>query len=131
MGLTLGGLWRAQQARADRGKAADPKIRACILIFYYGGPSHLETFDMKPHAPSEIRGEFKPISSAVPGIAVSEHLPMTARIMDKVSVIRSMHHSNRLHDSASIESLTGRQASFGLATESPWKLILRRRMLFE
>ena len=88
-------------------------IRSCIVIFYYGGPSHLDTFDMKPEAPAEIRGEFQPVQTNVPGLQISEHLPFTAQIMDKVALIRSVHHTNRLHDSASTEALTGRQSPQG------------------
>ena len=88
-------------------------IRSCIVIFYYGGPSHLDTFDMKPEAPAEIRGEFQPVQTNVPGLQISEHLPFTAQIMDKVALIRSVHHTNRLHDSASTETLTGRQSPQG------------------
>ncbi len=109
LGLSLGGLWRAQEAQAAAGREAPAgRIRACILIFYYGGPSHLDTFDMKPDAPAEVRGEFRPVATTVPGLRVCEHLPRTARIMHKLAVVRSLHHANRLHDSASIETLTGR-----------------------
>ena len=115
LGLNLGGLLGAQSARAavTDGLPGESKIRSCIVIFYYGGPSHLDTFDMKPDAPQEVRGEFKPISTSVPGIQVSEHLPHTAKVMHHVAVIRSMHHTNRLHDSASTETLTGRQSPQG------------------
>ena len=89
------------------------KIRSCIILFYYGGPSHLDMFDMKPAAPDNIRGEFKQISTTVPGTFISELLPSHANIMHKISVVRSMHHTNRLHDSASTESLTGRQSPQG------------------
>ena len=107
-------MW-ARQLAADNPSAqvAPPSIRSCIVIFYYGGPSHLDTFDMKPDAPTEIRGEFKSIATSVPGIRISEHLPHTSRVMHHVAVIRSMHHTNRLHDSASTESLTGRQSPVG------------------
>ncbi len=107
--LSLAGLlW----ARTDeRTRAQEPMtlrpLRACVLVFYYGGPSHIDTFDMKPEAGSEIRGPFRAISTAVPGVRVCEHLPTLARVMDRVAVIRSMHHANRSHDSASIETLTG------------------------
>lgn len=70
-------------------------------------------FDMKPAAPDNIRGEFKQISTTVPGTFISELLPSHANIMHKISVVRSMHHTNRLHDSASTESLTGRQSPQG------------------
>ena len=111
LGLNLGGLLSAQSTLAAQ--AEKSKIRSCIVLFYYGGPSHLDTLDMKPNAPQEIRGEFKPISTSVPGIQVSEHLPHTAKVMHHVAVVRSMHHTNRLHDSASTETLTGRQSPQG------------------
>jgi len=78
------------------------------LIFYYGGPSHLDTYDPKPDAPAEIRGEFRTIATSAPGIRICEHLPRMSRLMHKVALIRSMHHEARLHDSASIHALTGR-----------------------
>ena len=83
-------------------------IESCILVMYYGGPSHIDTWDMKPDAPAEIRGEFKPISTNTPGRFVCEHLPLTARIVDRLSVIRSMHHPMTNHNSAMYESLIGR-----------------------
>jgi uncharacterized protein DUF1501 len=106
LGLTLGGLWQAQAAATPI--QARPPLRSCILIFYYGGPSHIDTFDMKPSAPAEIRGEFKPISTSVPGLQICEHLPQLSKWMHKVALVRSMHHEARLHDSASIHALTGR-----------------------
>ena len=110
MGLDLAGLFRAKAVQASRSPALTPKPRAtsCILIFYYGGPSHLDTFDMKPLAPVEVRGEFQSIATTVPGLRISEHLPQTAKLMHKAALIRSMHHSMRAHDSACIETLTGR-----------------------
>jgi hypothetical protein len=115
LGLNLAGLLRAQVAQAgeEQQSAALPKIKACILIFYYGGPSHLDTFDPKPNAPAEVRGEFGTIATSAPGLRISEHLPHTARIMHKVALVRSMHHGNRLHDSASTEILTGRPSVGG------------------
>lgn len=82
-------------------------------MFYYGGPSHLDTYDPKPLAPSTVRGEFQPISTSVPGLQISEHLPQMARVMHHCAIVRSMHHSNRLHDSASTEMFTGRQGPQG------------------
>lgn len=107
LGLHLGGLLQAQAAVETHVKA-NPKIRACILVFFYGGPSHLDTYDMKPDAPAEVRGEFQSIETSVPGLRICEHLPRMARLMHKVALIRSVHHLNRLHDSASTEILTGR-----------------------
>lgn len=114
LGLSLSGLWRAQAALADAKKSpAASKIRSCIIAFYYGGPSHLDTYDLKPNAPADVRGEFQSIETSVPGLRISEHLPHMAKVMHKVAIVRSMTHQNRLHDSASTEVLTGRQSPQG------------------
>ncbi len=114
-GLTLPGFLRASAA-AESSATTVPyasRLRACIIVFYYGGPSHLDTYDMKPEAPAEVRGEFRPLATSVPGLHVCEHLPHMSKLMHKVALIRSLHHTNRLHDSASTETLTGRQAPTG------------------
>ena len=114
LGLNLGSLlWTRSVLAGEKNALSGSHIRACIVIFYYGGPSHLDTFDMKPQAPREVRGEFSSISTSVPGLSISEHLPQTSKVMHHVAVIRSMHHTNRLHDSASTETLTGRQSPQG------------------
>ena len=110
------GLGAGLVHRSVRGAAAKPRpqrIKSCILIFYYGGPSHLDTFDIKPDAPSEVRGEFQPIATSVAGLQIGEHLPRTARIMHKVAVVHGMQHQMRGHDSASYEALTGRVPPVG------------------
>ncbi|HEY1598107.1 MAG TPA: DUF1501 domain-containing protein [Pirellulales bacterium] len=112
-GLGLAGLLESRAQARSIEPAGLPPLKACIVVFYYGGPSHLDTYDLKPDAPAEVRGEFKPVSTSVPGLFVSEHLPKMARLMHKVALVRSMHHQNRLHDSASTEALTGRQAPTG------------------
>ena len=117
-GLNLPSLWQAQLGHAaspssDLRRASASPIKACIVVFYYGGPSHLDTYDLKPNAPAEIRGEFQPIATSAPGIMISEHLPKMSRVMHKVALIQSMHHGNRLHDSASTEALTGRPSLNG------------------
>src|SRR5262245_56232071 len=101
LGLGLGDWLRAEPATGN-------PIHSCILIFYYGGPSQLDTWDLKPGAPAEIRGEFRPIATRVPGLHISEHLPRCARITDKLAVIRSMHHPMRNHNAAAVEALCGR-----------------------
>ena len=115
-GLSLTGLWQAQAAAetvaASAVSAASP-IKSCIIVFYYGGPSHIDTYDLKPQAPADVRGEFQPIATSVPGRFVCEHLPRMSRLIHKVALVRSMHHTNRLHDSASTEALTGRQSPQG------------------
>jgi hypothetical protein len=105
LGLNLPGLLRAE---ANAGRKRSPKVKACILIFYYGGPSHIDTWDPKPLAPGEVRGEFKPIATSVPGIHVCEHLPHSARVMHKVALVRSLHHPMRNHNAAAVEALCGR-----------------------
>lgn len=93
--------------------AARDRIRSCILIFYYGGPSHLDTFDPKPDAPAEVRGEYRTIATAVPGIRVCEHLPRSARLMSRLALVRALHHPMRNHNSAAAETLTGRTPAGG------------------
>lgn len=81
------------------------RAKACILLFLFGSPSQHETFDPKPQAPEEVRGEMRPISTAVPGLQICEGLPRTAQIMDRVTVVRSMTHQYPLHGVA--YALTG------------------------
>ncbi|MEZ6062692.1 MAG: DUF1501 domain-containing protein [Planctomycetaceae bacterium] len=107
-----------QRACADTARMAEQamsaeSVRSCIVVFYYGGPSHLDTYDMKLDAPDSVRGEFSAIATSVPGLRISEHLPHMSRVMHKVALVRSMHHTNRLHDSASTETHTGRQGPKG------------------
>jgi hypothetical protein len=104
-GLTLPGLLRLRAAQ----KASDLPRRSAILIWQAGGPSHLDTYDLKPNAPAEIRGEFKPIRTNVSGIQISEHLPHQARIMDKLAILRSAYHTNAGHGMGSQWMLTGYQ----------------------
>lgn len=79
------------------GAANFGKAKRCLLLYLYGAPSQLETFDMKPNAPLEIRGTMQPISSVVPGLDVCEYLPETAKIMDRVTVVRSITHEFPVH----------------------------------
>lgn len=111
--LSLGGLWQTQLLAEQVEKAGSSRIKACVFVFYYGGQSHLDSYDVKPNAPASVRGEFQPIATSVPGLQICEHLPQMAKVMHRCAIIRSMHHTNRLHDSASIETHTGRQAAQG------------------
>ncbi|HZW30811.1 MAG TPA: DUF1501 domain-containing protein [Isosphaeraceae bacterium] len=98
----------AKRARAAAAGAAEsPRARSLILVFLTGGLSHLDSFDMKPEAPAGIRGEFRPIDTAVPGIHYCEHLPRLAARADKLAVVRSLAHSYRNHLNATHEILTG------------------------
>ena len=105
-GLGLPGLLRANSRSAGTGQT--PKADSCILVFLNGGPSHLDMWDMKPAAPKEVRGEFKPIATSVPGIQLSEHLPRLAKHMHHCGLVRSVHHSvNSAHAAAVYVGLTG------------------------
>lgn len=85
---------------------------SCVFLFLFGGPSHIDLWDMKPQAPREIRGEFQPAATNVPGIQVCEHLPRLAKQMDKLCLLRSMTHHMPVHGPACSEIYTGR-AYFG------------------
>src|SRR3954470_21793801 len=110
-GLGLLGLNFPRILNAEALLAESDKIKAraksVIFLFQWGGPSHIDMFDMKPDAPEGIRGPHRPISSKADGIQVSEHLPKTAKVMDKVTLIRSMHHTMKNHNSAGYYALTG------------------------
>ena len=131
LGLTLPGVLRAEAARDGRGGGAGarPSVRSCILIFYYGGPSHIDTYDPKPDAPAEVRGEFASIATAAPGLRVCEHLPHTARVMDRLAVLRAMHHPMTNHNAAAFATLCGRnpaQGGPGTAEQRPQRSALHR-----
>jgi hypothetical protein len=114
VGLSLPSYFAAKAAGAVKDEHDD---RACIMIFNLGAPSQLDTFDMKPDAPSEIRGPFQPINTAVPGMQVSEILPRHAKIADKFSLVRSAHHGGAaVHDAGWQMMQTGRQFSGGVNT---------------
>ncbi len=117
-GLAFTGLswfdWLRVRAAAagkpsSRKKAAGSfgKARACILIFNYGGPSHLDIWDLKPGAPKEIRGEFKPAATTVPGIAITEHLPRLGRLAKQYAIVRSVSHRDNDHAIGAYLTLTG------------------------
>jgi hypothetical protein len=103
LGLTLPGLLRARSVTTGKGTAD-----ACVIVFLNGGPSHLDMWDMKPDAPAEVRGEFKPVASALPGVPLCEHLPRLAKKLHRCTLIRSVHHSvNNAHAAAVYTALTG------------------------
>ena len=110
-GLGLPGLLQAEQSGVGHPAASSKK--SVILVWMHGGPSQLDTFDMKPLAPSEYRGEFSPIASSLPGLDVCELLPEHAKVMDKCSVIRSFSHGNGDHWAAAHWMLTGRLGANG------------------
>jgi Protein of unknown function (DUF1501) len=106
-GLSLPALWRGQQASAASAEPSFGKAKACIVLFHLGGPPQHETWDPKPDTPPEIRGEFKPIASSVPGIQVGELMPRTARLAHHVCVLRAMSTDDNAHSSSGYWMLTG------------------------
>lgn len=109
----LGGLGLPEllkhEARAADGR---PKAKACIMLFLEGGPSTIDMWDLKPEAPEEIRGPFRPIPTNVPGTFVGEHCPLSAKAADKYSVIRSYSHEDNGHVTGYYYVMTGRKARF-------------------
>ena len=110
-GLSLSGLLKAEQQPGRHPASSSPK--SVILVWMHGGPSQLDTFDMKPGAPAEYRGAFQPVASSLPGLDVCELLPEHAKVMDKCTVIRSFSHGNGDHWAAAHWMLTGRLGANG------------------
>jgi hypothetical protein len=106
LGLSLP---RLEAAAAAAPPAREPRAKSVIFLFLFGGPSQLETFDLKPDAPSGIRGPFKPVASRTPGLRVCEHLPRLAQASDKFCVVRTLNHPHNDHN-----------ASHYIQTGHPW-----------
>ena len=127
LGLGLSELWNAANATADDSNPSSlttsslttsslttssgrKAAKACIFMFMWGGPSQLDTFDLKPDAPDEIRGSFKPVSTNVPGIQICEHFGRLSQHMDKLAIVRSLSHSDPAHLSSGHATVTGQPA---------------------
>jgi hypothetical protein len=104
--LGLGGLTLPQILHAEAARGTKLPHKAVIMIFLPGGPSHQDMFDLKMDAPSEVRGEFKPISTNVPGIQICEHMPRLAKVIDKTAIIRTIVGATGDH--YAVQCLTGR-----------------------
>ena len=109
-GLMLPGLYAGIAAANPSTAAGFGRAKSCILIFQWGGPSHIDTWDPKPDAPAAIRGEFKPIATRTPGLFISEHFPMLAAQTHRLAVIRSMGHDDPAHLSTAHRVVTGHLA---------------------
>ncbi len=105
--LIGGGLVDALRLRGLAASGASPAAKSVILIWMDGGPSHYETFDPKPGAPSEIRGKFDPIATKVPGISFSRHMTRLAAIADKLAIVRSIRHDQGNHGAGNHYMMTG------------------------
>lgn len=106
-GLSMTDLFALKAQAAATQPSAESPAESVILIWQSGGPSHIDTWDPKPDAPTEIRGSFDAIDTCVPGIRVSEHLPQTAKVMDKIALIRSMTTNEAAHERGTHYMLTG------------------------
>src|SRR5438309_2516443 len=99
-GLTLADMLRLKAAQDPAAPAAKTSQKAAIMIYLPGGPSHMDMYDLKPEAPAEFRGEFKPIQTNVPGVQICEHFPLQAKMWDKLACVRSLvsvdEHSDHL-----------------------------------
>jgi len=109
LALGLPAFFRAQAEGAIHRAPAFGRAKRVILVFMWGGPAHQDTWDLKPDGPSETRGEFLPIATRVPGIQISEHLPLIAQHADKLAIIRSVGQGDNDHLLAAYASLTGRR----------------------
>jgi hypothetical protein len=126
-GFGLDDLLRLR-ARAALGGVSNPaKVKSCILIWLAGGPSHLDTFDPKPEASSDVRGEFKPIDTSVAGLRISEVFPKLAKAMDQMTLIRSVTSPEGDHDRAAHHLLTGYRPSPALIYPSYGSVVAKAR----
>lgn len=106
--LGLGGLG-LNDVLAAQAASGNPQPETSVILFWmWGGPSQLETWDLKPNAPTEYRGPFRPISTSVPGLDICEIFPLQARQAHRFSIVRSLHHEMSAHNDGSIELLTGK-----------------------
>ena len=107
LGLGMGDLLRLRADAAQASGKASPDQVNCILVWLDGGPTHYETFDPKPAAPSEVRGKFKPIPPNVPGVSFCETMPKLAKTLDKMAVVRSICHKDPNHGGGNHYMMTG------------------------
>lgn len=105
--LALGGAGLSLPGFLQASPLPNARARSCIVLYCWGGMSHHETWDTKPNAPTEYRGEFSPIATVVPGIRIGEHMPRLAVHTDKLAIVRSMHHRSSAHGKGMYWNITG------------------------
>lgn len=120
LGLGLSDFLRLQ-ALSNPGSV--PKAKSCILIWLDGGPSHVDMFDLKPDAPSEVRSQFRAIPTTIPGLSICEHLPRTAKVMKHAALLRSLTHELGNHDTGTRFLLTGHRPTPALEYPSLGSLV--------
>src|SRR5262249_45105535 len=123
LGLSLAGYLRAA---AKQGPVAKKDVN-CILMWMQGGPSHHETFDPKPDAPAEVRGEFGTIPTTLPGVRITEHLPLLAKQTDKYSIIRGHDPRNGSHGVADALMMSGHKFNASLAFPCYGSVVAKER----
>jgi hypothetical protein len=106
-GLGVAGLSLPRLLRAAEKSRREPLATSCVLFVLHGGPSQLDTWDMKPAAPVEVRGEFKPVATSVQGVHICEHMPRLARLAERFTIVRSMTHTMLSHNTATYHITTG------------------------
>ena len=106
-GFSLTDFLQLQSIAKENRTETKGKAKSCIILFAWGGMSHLETWDPKPEGPKEIRGSFDTISTATPGIHIGEHMPYLAKQTNKLAIVRSMHHGSSAHGKAMYWNFTG------------------------
>ena len=106
-GFSLTDFLQLQSIAKENKTETKGKAKSCIILFAWGGMSHLETWDPKPEGPKEIRGSFDTISTATPGIHIGEHMPYLAKQTNKLAIVRSMHHGSSAHGKAMYWNFTG------------------------
>ena len=114
LGLSLPGLLAARAGSALARESAPRsfgRAKSCIILFSWGGISHIDTFDPKPDASKDIRGEFQTIATTIPGVHLSEHMPRLARQMHRMAVVRSVQHKSPDHRMAAYWNLTGHRGA--------------------
>jgi hypothetical protein len=126
LGISVADVFRYQAQAAVTGPTSTTaRAKSCILIWLDGGPSHLDTFDPKPGAPVEVRSPFGTISTSIPGVALCEHLPQTAKILKHTALIRSLTHELGNHDTGTRYLLTGHRPTPALEHPSLGSLVAR------
>ncbi len=118
-GLGLLGLSLPRLLLAESRASAAAAVQSCVVFLLHGGPSQLDVWDLKPAAPAEVRGEFEPIATSVPGIQIVEHLPRLARMAQRFTIVRSMTHTSLFHNSATYLVTTGQTPQRELIAFTP------------
>jgi uncharacterized protein (DUF1501 family) len=117
-GLNLPKLFAGREGSPDTFRKG--RAKSCILLFMWGGPAHQDTWDLKPEAPAEVRGEFQPISTRTPGVFISEHFPMLSKRTNDLAIVRSMTHGDVNHTTSTHYLLTGQPPPPGGDLRADW-----------